>query len=492
MNRTNAGAFFVALLALALLLVPAGGRARPVRAIEYSPALACGGPLAIGNGIGLPGNDGTVPSSGPADCDADDDDDGLPDLGEPIGAACGGIVTESPAGGFDITNDDDADGAVTYGVYTDPPDDGTTWDTDADGYRDGPECALGFDPTSSASKPTLNACAAAVGAANNAVDADADGLGAGTEYCHWGTSDTPPLGLDSDGDGLLDSCEVADLNGDGVAGPADLTAAQLVAAGLMGRDGDFDIDGDGAINVPVDAVLVARMVLNSDADQIDNGPGVAPVDDTVPNGDLPVNACDTDDDNDGLPDWRETPLAGCVAFNGVLAGHPEPWRGDFSNDDNGNGNPAPPMGADLADNGPSWDTDNDGVLDGAECALGTNPRDRTSRPTLNACAVFVGAASNAVDADLDGLGAGTEFCKWGTSDALADSDGDGTADCVEANDTDGNGFATFPGDTINSAMAANNIIGKTMDFDLDGSGSVNFPGDTILSAKMVFGVGGIC
>ena len=34
------------------------------------------------------------------------------------------------------------------------------------------------------------------------------------------------------------------------------------------------------------------------------------------------------------------------------------------------------MGTDAADNGPSWDTDGDGVPDGVECALGHNPRDR--------------------------------------------------------------------------------------------------------------------
>ena len=50
----------------------------------------------------------------------------------------------------------------------------------------------------------------------------------------------------------------------------------------------------------------------------------------------------------------------------------------------------------------------------------------------------------------------------------------------------------FPGDTINSAKAANNIIGKTMDFDLNGNGFVNFPGDAVLSAKISQHTAGVC
>ena len=96
----------------------------------------------------------------------------------------------------------------------------------------------------------------------------------------------------------------------------------------------------------------------------------------------------------------------------------------------------------------------------------------------------------AADLDLDGLSVSAEKCKWGTSDTLADSDGDGIKDCVEANDTNGDGVANFPADVINSAKAANGIIQKTLDFDLNGDGVVTFPGDTILSAKMVNHVGG--
>ena len=85
-----------------------------------------------------------------------------------------------------------------------------------------------------------------------------------------------------------------------------------------------------------------------------------------------------------------------------------------------------------------------------------------------------------------------EFCKWGTSDASADSDGDGVGDCAEVNDLNGDFAQNFPGDTLNSAKASAGIIQKTGDMDLNNDRAVNFPGDTLTSAKMAAHAGGIC
>ena len=258
---------------------------------------------------------------------------------------------------------------------------------------------------------------------------------------------------------------------------------------LPGCPNDQDCDGvlDAADNCPTIGNPLQENTDSGpppplgDTGQIDNGPGVGTNDTSVPNGDGLGDACDPDRDNDGLPNVEDlNPLGGagiCAAFAGATDGHPSPAFGDITNDDNANSNPAPPMGGDLADNGPSWDTDNDGVRDGVECALGRNPRDPGSKPTVAMC-------GGAGDADADGFTASAENCKWGTSDAALNTDGDAKKDCTEANDNDGNGFQNFAGDTINSAKAANNLIGKTVDFDLDGNGLVNFTGDTILSAKM--------
>jgi hypothetical protein len=121
----------------------------------------------------------------------------------------------------------------------------------------------------------------------------------------------------------------------------------------------------------------------------------------------------------------------------------------------------------------------------AECARGTNPRDVASTPSAAQC-------GGTTDADLDGLTARAERCKWGTVDGVVDSDGDGRADCVEANDIDGNGVQNFPGDTTKFAQASFNQIGQTMVFDLNGDAFINFPGDATLSAKMAFHTDGIC
>jgi len=289
---------------------------------------------------------------------------------------------------------------------------------------------------------------------------------------------------DSDADSLVDAAD----NCPGVSNPGQQNVIHpLTLAGDVCEDFDSDSFVDAADNCPSDNNPLQE---NHDSGPvppfgnigtIDNGTGIGPNDTTIPNGDAAGDPCDPDRDNDGLPDSQDTePLSG-AGICGILVtsdGHPNPAGGDVTNDDNGNGVPAP---ADGADNGPSWDTDNDGVLDGVECLLGSDPRSSGLKPSTTAC-------GGATDADHDGLPASAERCKWGTSDTSADTDGDGKKDCVEANDTDGNGNANFTGDTINSAKAANNIIGKTMDFDLDGSGNVSFTGDTILSAKMALHV----
>lgn len=236
-----------------------------------------------------------------------------------------------------------------------------------------------------------------------------------------------------------------------------------------------DTDGDGVPDINDNCPAVANAdQLNSDG-EIDNGSGIAPRDTTVPAGDARGDACETDGDldNDRLLDGEDTePLTGAGLCGGLTTsdGHTHPGGGDIT---------------DVDGDGPSWDTDGDAVRDGAECALGFDPRSAASKPGAATC-------GGAADLDLDGLSVSAEKCKWGTSDTLADSDGDGIKDCVEANDTNGDGVANFPADVLNSAKAANSIIQKTLDFDLNGDGVVTFPGDTILSAKMVSHVGGIC
>ena len=144
------------------------------------------------------------------------------------------------------------------------------------------------------------------------------------------------------------------------------------------------------------------------------------------------------------------------------------------------------MGTDAADNGPSWDTDNDHVPDGVECALGHNPRSRTDWPSTADC-------GGTGDTDGDGLQNAWETCGWGTSPTVVDSDGDGKGDCKEAADVNGDGLMNFVGDTVYYAQAVllpPADFGKTMDFDIDKNGVFNW-GDVLQETKFAV-IPGLC
>ncbi len=174
-----------------------------------------------------------------------------------------------------------------------------------------------------------------------------------------------------------------------------------------------DYDGDGVPDVMDNCPTYYNPGQeNSDALPIENSIHIAGDDRTVPNADGLGDACDLDDDNDQWPDIFEA--IGCGS------GPTDPG-GDVAYDDNGNGNVAPPMGTDTNDDGPSWDTDADTVLDGMECLFGSDPRNPASKPP--------GVPPG--DADRDGLPANIEAA-LGCSDATRDSDGDGIPDGIEA------------------------------------------------------------
>ena len=191
---------------------------------------------------------------------------------------------------------------------------------------------------------------------------------------------------------------------------------------------------------------------------IGNGKGIAGDDKTVPNSDTLADASDPDDDNDGLADGSDS----------------DP-RGDNTYDDNANGNPCVPLGTDAADDGPSWDADCNGVMDGAEsgCPVTPNPN---------------------ADADGDGLKNTWEVCKWGTNPNVVNSDGDGRGDCVEAADVNGDGAVNFAGDGVDYAKAAlipPAAFGKDGDFDINGDGIVDYVSDVLPAAKLIL-ISGLC
>jgi hypothetical protein len=161
----------------------------------------------------------------------------------------------------------------------------------------------------------------------------------------------------------------------------------------------LDPDGDGifdaADNCPNNANPLQE---NSDRNFIDQTPPSTQDDRTWPRSDPTGDACDTDDDNDGILDVDEA--AGCNASG-----------------------PLSPT---------NRDTDGDRVLDGAECTLATNPASAASKPTAAACAAFLGVGAS-VDTDGDRLFDRVEYCAYNTDRLLLDTDGDQDASPLNAN-----------------------------------------------------------
>jgi hypothetical protein len=157
-----------------------------------------------------------------------------------------------------------------------------------------------------------------------------------------------------------------------------------------------DGDDDGVLDVDDNCASVANAGQeNTDGNVIELGPAKAFDDVTRAMSDELGDACDGDDDNDGLSDAEESSGSAC---GGV------------------------PTAADDAD------IDRDHVRDGAECAMGKDPLSNGSVPTPQQCAVYAGAGTQGYDGDGDGLPAFREACAYGTSDSMADSDGDGCGD----------------------------------------------------------------
>ena len=91
---------------------------------------------------------------------------------------------------------------------------------------------------------------------------------------------------------------------------------------------------------------------NNDDNLIDISPPYANDDKTLAKSDLMGDACDPDDDNDGIPDTTETNLASLQSVCPTATAVTSPL---------------------------ALDTDGDRVTDGAECALGSDPANIASK-----------------------------------------------------------------------------------------------------------------
>lgn len=156
--------------------------------------------------------------------------------------------------------------------------------------------------------------------------------------------------------------------------------------------------------------------------------------------------------------------------DGLLNGNDPDPGGDNTADDNGDGNPAVGCygGTDAADDGPSWDTNCNGILDGQE----SNP-------------ICINPDTNA-DTDGDGLHDRWEVCTWGTDPLVVDSNGDGIGDCKQVMDMNGNGLVSNA-DALIIKRSVFGIIGKDRDFDINGNGLIS-NADALIILRGVFGI----
>jgi len=240
-------------------------------------------------------------------------------------------------------------------------------------------------------------------------------------------------GSDIDGD-LVDAACDPDMDGDGA-----------------GNGIDPDADGDGFADAPptshqgpantnpaVDNCIGVwnPAQTNSDGNFVSMNPPKAYDDLTWVNSDAQGDACDTDDDNDALLDTTETSGPPCISATG-------------------------PTGSTVRD------TDGDRVLDGAECANGTNPNLAASFPPGAVCQA-------AGDGDGDGVTTSREICYYNSDPTLANTDGDTRDDGCE--------IASINGDLVVNVIDLQQVAlsvpptgmaGYFVNFDMNKDGFIN-------------------
>jgi hypothetical protein len=256
-------------------------------------------------------------------------------------------------------------------------------------------------------------------------DDDNDTILDGSDNCPT-VSNTPQD--DFDGDLLGDACD-ADDDADGINEPPD-NCFFLPNPLQENNDGDTqgdacdtDDDNDTVTDLADNCIFTSNPLQeNNDRNFVDHSPPFAQsVDDkTLVVSDGLGDVCDLDDDNDGLSDTTEG-FGPCVTT--------------FL--------PTNPNGS---------DSDGDRFLDGAECALGTDPAAASSKPSLAAC----GPSS---DADGDKIPTRNEVCFYNSNPNSSDTDGDAALDGAK----DGCEVASFNGDrvvnSIDQGMLASGIAG---------------------------------
>ena len=234
-----------------------------------------------------------------------------------------------------------------------------------------------------------------------------------------------------------------------------------------------DADGDGVIDAADNCATVPNAdQANSDANFIDlHVYGKLFDDTTVVNSDNEGDACDFDIDNDGIPNDVEA-VVGVVSPPGYCPSA------------TGTTNPL------LSD------TDDDMVLDSAECVMGTNPVSAASKPPAaptgdtdhdgltDAFEAFIGTNPALVDTDSDILLDGVEYKGYSSNPLVLDTDLDGCSDGREAASVN----ADVKVNSLDMVAVASHFGPRTSgkyikDFDVNRDGNINSI-DMLIQAKL--------
>ncbi|PIO05511.1 hypothetical protein COT47_04510, partial [Candidatus Woesearchaeota archaeon CG08_land_8_20_14_0_20_43_7] len=424
-----------------------------------------------------------IATSGSDTCAGDADCDGWKDSAE---SSCGSDANDAtsyctsgdPLADYTSSEldalkimDTDGDGLSNYeelsssnGYVTNP----MSEDTDGDGISDGAEILLGTDPTNAAStvkdldKDGIPDLIEGNGDADNDAipnyldtDSDGDGISDSLEDKNGNgvvdSGETDPLNVDTDGDGLLDGVEDKNKNGKVDAGETDPTLADTDGDGyydgteiLLGTypdDGsDYPLYSLPDYNAELSPGITSHDEFICENQEQDAGElgvdcgGVCLYSCDAGNKKIP-DVCIGDMDCDG---WTDSAESSCGSdskdeTDGCESGDPlEDYTQSMldslklmDTDNDGVSNYDELAGTYGESTNPALaDTDGDGIKDGAELAVGTDPTDSSDTPK---------------DTDNDGIPDLVEGYNPLTPSASLDTDGDGIPNYKDT-DSDNDGI----------------------------------------------------